>query len=159
MDRQAQAAVEVAEQSYVAAQERANDKVEEIFALASAAFAKLDLEKDRQANVAAPNAVTDIQLRQKELAYKRAQLQTEKARKDRLIASKEAAVKKAELEASKIMLEHRVIRAPFDGEVQQLFHRQAEWVKPGEPIQALEIPEAWSQMIENARADSTVVER
>jgi len=27
--------------------------------------------------------------------------------------------------------------------------------KPGEPIQALEIPESWSRMIQDARADST----
>lgn len=27
--------------------------------------------------------------------------------------------------------------------------------KPGEPIEALEIPEAWSRMIEDARADTT----
>ena len=45
-DRQAQAAREVARIGHEAALARADDAVEETFAIASAAFAKVDLEKD-----------------------------------------------------------------------------------------------------------------
>ena len=53
------------------------------------------------------------------------------------IAAREAEVKKAELDAAKIQLDQRTIRATFDGEVQQLFQKQAQWVKAGDPIMRL----------------------
>jgi len=133
-DRQAVAAVEVAQISHLAALEQASDKVEEEFAIESAKYAKSDLQKDLEANLRSPGAVTDIQLEQKRLAHTRARLQIEKARKDLQIAAKEADVKKAELHAAKVALEHRTIRARFDGEVQQLFQKEGQWVNPGDPI-------------------------
>lgn len=133
-DRQAQAAVEIAENAHEAAIERAEDKVEETFARASAEYAKVDLLKDQMANQDKANAVPEIQILQKKLALKRAQLQIEKAQKDRLIAGKEANVKEAELRAAQIALDHRTLRAPFDGEVQELVQKEAQWVNPGDPI-------------------------
>lgn len=133
-DRQAVAGREIARIGHEAALARADDAVEETFAIASAAFAKIDLEKDLRANQGAPGSVTEIQIEQKRLAYKRARLQIEKAQKDREIAAKEADVKKAELSAADIQLEERTIRAPLAGEVQQVFQKQSQWVKPGDPI-------------------------
>ncbi|RIK74158.1 MAG: hypothetical protein DCC67_16960 [Planctomycetota bacterium] len=133
-DRQAKAAVEIAENAHQAAVARAEDKIEEIFAKASADHALVDLQKDQLANQNTPNAVPDIEIRQKKLAYRRAQLQTEKAQKDRLIAGKEAAVKAAELKAAQIALDRRTLRAPFAGEVQELVQKEAQWVNPGDPV-------------------------
>ncbi|MCC6492835.1 MAG: HlyD family efflux transporter periplasmic adaptor subunit, partial [Pirellulales bacterium] len=129
-----QAAVEVADYTYQAALARAEDKVEEVFAKASAEHALVDLQKDQLANQRTPNAVPDIEIRQKKLAYRRAQLQTEKAQKDRTIAAKEAEVKKAELKAAQIALDRRTLRAPFAGVVQDLAQKEGQWVKPGDPI-------------------------
>ena len=133
-DRQALAGQKVAEIGLAAARAKADDNVEEIFAIASANYAKVDLDKDRLANQHSPGSVTDIALEEKKLALKRSTLQIEKAKKDREIASKEADVKEAELDAAGIQLEHRTISAPFAGEVQQLFQKEAQWVKPGDPV-------------------------
>jgi len=133
-DRQAQAAVKVAELSHEAALQQAKDRIEEEYAKAAAAVAEIDLRKSLEANLQKAGAITAIEILEKRLVLKRSQLQTEKAQKDQLLAGKEADVKKAELEAANIALDQRTIRAPFDGEVQQLFQKEAQWVKPGDPI-------------------------
>jgi multidrug efflux pump subunit AcrA (membrane-fusion protein) len=133
-ERQAKAAVDVADLTHKAALERATDKIEEIFAIASAKFAKIDLLKDQMANQGTAGAVTDIQIEQKKLALRRAELQIEKARKDRAIAQKEADAKGAELTAAQIAMDRRTIRAPFDGEVQEVIQKEAQWVNPGDAV-------------------------
>ncbi len=133
-ERQAQAAVDVAKLSLEAATERANDKVEEQYAILAADVAKVDWKMDIETNQRVPNSVAPIQILQKKLVFDRSNLQIEKARKDQVIAKKEAAVKAGELQAAEIGLARRTTRAPFDGEVQQLFQKQAQWVNPGDPI-------------------------
>jgi len=133
-DRQAQAAVDVAKLNLDAATERANDKVEEKYAILAADVAKVDWEMDIETNKRVPNSVAPIQVLQKKLVFDRSNLQIEKARKDQVIAKKEAAAKGGELEAAEIGLARRTIKAPFDGEVQQLFQKEAQWVNPGDPI-------------------------
>jgi len=133
-DRQAKAAVDVARFGHEAAVERAKDNVEQRYAEAAAAVAKVNWQRDLEANRETANAVPEIQIRQKKLEYDRAILQIEKAGKDQLIAGKEADVKKAELAAAQIALDRRTVLAPFAGEVQQLILHQAEWVNPGDPI-------------------------
>jgi multidrug efflux pump subunit AcrA (membrane-fusion protein) len=133
-DRQAQANVQIADLGFQAAMQRASDDIEERYAIAAAKVAKIDWERDVAANQRAANSVADIQVLQKRLVFDRSVLQTEKARKDQILARKEADVKKAELGAANIMLDQRIINAPFDGEVQQMFQKQAQWVKPGDPI-------------------------
>jgi multidrug efflux pump subunit AcrA (membrane-fusion protein) len=133
-DRHALAAQKVAEIGLAAARAKADDAVEETFAIASAKYAKIDLDKVRLANLQKRGAFADIEVEEKKLAYTRAGLQIEKAKKDREIASKEADVKAAELDAAGIQLEHRTVKAPFAGEIQELRQKQAQWVKPGDPI-------------------------
>ena len=133
-DRQAQAAVDVAKLGMEAATERANDKVEEQYAILAADVAEVDWKMDIETNQRVPNSVAPIQVLQKKLVFDRSNLQIEKARKDQVIAKKEAAVKGAELQAAEIGLARRTINAPFNGEVQQLFQKQAQWVNPGDPI-------------------------
>ena len=133
-DRQAQAAVDVAKISFEAATERAKDDIEEKYAKAAALVADVDYKKDREANERITNSVTEIQILQKKLVLDRSMLQIEKAKKDQVVAKKEAGVKEAELDAAEIGLARRTINAPFNGEVQQLFQKQAQWVNPGDPI-------------------------
>jgi multidrug efflux pump subunit AcrA (membrane-fusion protein) len=133
-DRQAQAAVDVAKIGLEAAIEKANDDIEEQYAVAAAKVAKVDWEKDKEANQRVLNSVSEIQIIQKELVLDRSVLQIEKAKKDQVIAKKEAGVKEAELKAAEIGLARRTTTAPFNGEVQQLFQKQAQWVNPGDPI-------------------------
>ena len=133
-DRQALAAVDVAKISLDAATERASDDLEEKYAEAAAKVAKVDWEKDKEANERVPNSVSEIQIIQKKLVLDRSVLQIEKAKKDQVIAKKEADVKGGELKAAEIGLARRTAAAPFDGEVQQLYQKQAQWVNPGDPV-------------------------
>jgi multidrug efflux pump subunit AcrA (membrane-fusion protein) len=151
-DRQAKAAVDVADLTHKAALERATDKVEEVFAIASRDFAKADLQKDLLANQGAANAVTEIQILQKKLALRRAELQIDKARKDRTIAQKEADAKGAELTAAQIALDRRIIRAPFNGEVQEVVQKEAQWVNPGDAVLRLvQFDQLWVEGFVSAR--------
>lgn len=134
-DRQAQAAVDVARISVEAAMERASDDVEERYAIAAAKVAETDLKMDREINQrGGTTVVPEIQIVQKKLVVDRSMLQIEKAEKDQVIAKMEAAVKEGELRAAEVGLARRTTTAPFDGEVQELFQKEAQWVNPGDPI-------------------------
>lgn len=133
-DRMAQAQLKVAEFSLEAARARADDKIEEKYAMKAAAVAKTDWEQDVEASRRQKGAVAEIQLRRKKLDWERSLLQIEKAQKDQFLAGKDADVKQAELDAAKMAVDRRVIRAPFAGDVQTLYKHQSEWLNPGEPI-------------------------
>lgn len=134
-DRQAQAAVDVAKISVEAAMERANDDIEKRYATAAFKVAETDLQMDREINQrGGTKVVPEIEIIQKKLVVDRSKLQIEKAGKDQIIARKEAAVKEGELRAAEIGLARRTTAAPFDGEVQELFQKEAQWVNPGDPI-------------------------
>lgn len=133
-DRHAQAALDVAEIGLEAAKAKAEDKIEEEYAKAAAAVAEADLRKDLEVNQRNPGAVSDTEILKKKLDLIRSRLQTEKAQKDQVLARLEADVKQAELTAAQVALERRIIKAPFAGEAQTLYQKEAQWVKPGDPI-------------------------
>jgi multidrug resistance efflux pump len=133
-DREARAALQIAEYSLQSAQQRAKEDIEIRYAQAAASVAKVDLEQDQKANLAQPGAIPDIEIRRKSLDWNRAKLQTEKAKKDQLLAGLESKTKEAERDAAKMALEWRTIVAPFDGEVVATYRHQSEWVNPGDPI-------------------------
>jgi multidrug efflux pump subunit AcrA (membrane-fusion protein) len=133
-DREARAAVTVAEYALQSAQQRAKEDIEIRYAQAAEAVAQVDVEQDLKANRSLPGAIPDIEIRRKKLDLKRSTLQIEKARKDQILAGLEAKTKKAELDAAKTALQRRTILAPFDGEVVDTYRYQSEWVNPGDPI-------------------------
>ena len=133
-DREAAAALKVAKYGHEAAVKRSEDQIEEKYAVMAAAVAKIDWLQDLKANKDHPGAIPDIEVRQKELVYKRSNLQIEKAQKDRELAVLDANTKKAELDAAQMALDWRKIIAPVDGEVVMTYRNQDEWVSPGDPI-------------------------
>jgi multidrug efflux pump subunit AcrA (membrane-fusion protein) len=133
-DRHAQAAYDVAKIGLEAATAKAEDKIEEEYATAAAKVAEADLRKDLEVNQRNPGAVSDTEILKKKLDLTRSRLQIEKAKKDQVLAKLEADVKQAELTAAEVALERRTIKAPFAGEVQTLYQKEAQWVKPGDPI-------------------------
>ena len=133
-DRQAQAAVRVAEYAYLAARKRAAQTIEIKYAAAAAAVAKAEVEQDREVNQIKRGAVPESEVRKKQLDFTRAELQIEKAQNDKVLASYDAKTKKAELGAARMALKWRTILAPFEGEVVKSYVHQSEWVNPGEPI-------------------------
>lgn len=133
-DREAKAAVNVAEYAVQSAEQKAKEDIEERYARAAAAVAQVDLDQDLKANQVQPQAVPEIEIRRKRLDLQRATLQIEKAQKDRFLAGLEAKTKSAERDAAQIALDARTIVAPFDGEVVTVFSHKSEWVNPGDPI-------------------------
>jgi multidrug efflux pump subunit AcrA (membrane-fusion protein) len=136
-DREAKAQVEVSKYALNAANQKAVDTIEERFAAKSAEVAKVDLERDVEANRRQPGAVPEIEISQKQLMLEKSTLQIEKAQNDRVIAKLDAKTKEAELGAAKVALEKRSIFAPFSGEVVKLQREKSEWVNPGDPILTL----------------------
>lgn len=135
-DRQAQAAVDVAQITLDAAAKRAKDDIEKRFAKKAAAYAYEEWQADLAANQneRGLNAVAEITLRQKKLGYDKAKLQIEKAANDEVLAGMDSDVKAAELRAAEVALERRTIKAPFDGVVQELKFHESEWANPGDPL-------------------------
>jgi len=133
-DREARAAVRIAKFGWEAAWKRATDVIEEKYARKAAEVAEKDWEKALAANAVTRNAVPEIEVMQKKLAFERSGLQIEKAQKDREIARLDSHTKQAEYDAAKMALAWRIIRAPFAGEVVTRFRQEKEWVNPGDPI-------------------------
>ncbi len=133
-DREAKARLRIAKLAEIAAWKLVDQDIEERYAKAAAEVAKVEWEKDREANRLHKKAVAESEVRRKKLDYDRAVLQIEKAGNDRVMASYDAKTKTAERKAAEMALEWRTIAAPFDGDVVETFVHQAEWVQPGEPI-------------------------
>jgi multidrug efflux pump subunit AcrA (membrane-fusion protein) len=133
-DREAKAAVKVANYALQSAMQRANETIEIRYAQAAEAVAEVDLEQDQKANRDHPGAIPETEIRRKQLDLDRSTLQIEKARKDQVLARLDAKTKHAELEATQMALKRRTILAPFDGEVVDTYRHKSEWVNPGDPI-------------------------
>jgi len=79
-------------------------------------------------------AVTDVELERLRLEWEKTGLQIEQAELERRLASLQATSKGVEVEAAQKAIERRLIRAPFDGEVEEVFPHRGEWLQPGEPL-------------------------
>ncbi len=134
-DEEAKMQLRVADQKLRGAYARATDKIEEEYAKAAAAAAQADYEDLQSANLGAVDRVVpETELRAKELEVTRARLQIQKAQKDRELARYDYYVAKVEKEAAEMEIDRRAVTAPFSAQVVELFHKQGEWVDPGEPI-------------------------
>jgi len=133
-DREARARLKIAKYAEVAAWKQVEQDIEERYAKAAAAVAKVEWEQGLESNRQHKGAVVESELRRMKLDYNRSTLQIEKAGNDRILAGYDAKTKTAEREAAQMALDWRIIRAPFNGDVVETFVHQSEWVSPGEPI-------------------------
>jgi multidrug resistance efflux pump len=133
-DLQAKAGLEIAEIGLQSAKKRAESDIEVRYAQKASKVALADWEQDMAANRRTPGAVSEADLRRKKLDYERLELQIEKAQNDDVLAKYEVKTKAAELKAAHLALERREIRAPFDGEIVNLYRHESEWLSPGDPI-------------------------
>ncbi len=136
-DLQAQAGVEVAQIGLQAAEKRAESDIEERYAQKAYEVALADWEQDMAANQRTSGAVSEADLRRKKLDYQRLELQIEKAQNDNVLAKYEVKTKAAELKAAHLALSRREIRAPFEGEIVDIYRHESEWLSPGDPIMRL----------------------
>jgi multidrug resistance efflux pump len=133
-DSAAQIQLKAAEYAAQAALQRSQDEVEIQFQKASALVWEDEYEELRESNRLAPRSVTDSDVRQAKLKWDQARLGTEKTTKDQQLAVFDYHAKRAEVAAAQLAIKHRVITAPFDGVVEEIFRRQDEWVTAGDPI-------------------------
>jgi multidrug efflux pump subunit AcrA (membrane-fusion protein) len=117
-----------------AAVERYSNDVDIRYAEAASAVAKADYEMLVESNRLAEKSVAQTEVRGKKLEWDKAVLLAEKSRHERELAKYEAWTKKAEVEAADMAIQRRLIKAPFDGVVEELSRKQDEWVNPGDTI-------------------------
>jgi RND family efflux transporter MFP subunit len=133
-DSQAVMQHRVATAEHKAAEEKASSTVDIRYAKAASEVAKAEWEKSRQANKKQPGTVSDIEVERQRLTYHRGLLEIERAQSEQVIARLTADAKKVEIDAAEEAIRRRVIRAPVDCVVVQVYLHEGEWVKPGDPV-------------------------
>ncbi|MHB1033267.1 MAG: efflux RND transporter periplasmic adaptor subunit [Pirellulales bacterium] len=113
---------------------KATNDVDVRYATAAANFANAEHQKALETNQINPRTVTEIDVRRFKLAFDKAYLGIEQAKRDMAVAKITAQGKAAELKAATDGIGRRLIKAPFDGEVVQVYTNAGEWVKPGDPV-------------------------
>lgn len=91
----------------------------------------LQQEEIRKVNA---SAVSLTELRKYRFQLQRAEAQVRLAETDRNIAALTAETKRAQLQALDIEFDRRQVKAPFSGEVVEVFRKRGEWVQAGEPV-------------------------
>jgi multidrug efflux pump subunit AcrA (membrane-fusion protein) len=96
------------------------------------AQAELDSMNDiRKTN---PGAVSETEIRKFRFQLERAQAQLKLALTEQNIARLTVKTKTAQLQAIGIELDRRQVKAPFKGEVVEVFKKRGEWTQAGEPV-------------------------
>ena len=96
--------------------------------------AEMTFRKAEDSHVRIPGSVTEVERERLKLEWEKTGLQIEQARLDRSLADLTAKSKGVELEAAEKGIERRVIRSPLDGEVEEVFPHEGEWLQPGDPL-------------------------
>ena len=133
-DRQAVLEKIAAELERDAAQTRAEDDIEVRYAIKSFELADAELTQDQEVNRQSPGTVPLTEIRRKQLAVTRADLQIDRSRLDLKISQMTAAVQNAAVQAADEKIRRRQLLAPFDGTVIQVHRQTSEWVNAGEPV-------------------------
>jgi multidrug efflux pump subunit AcrA (membrane-fusion protein) len=91
-------------------------------------------EKAENAHKQSPGSVTEVERDRLRLEAEKTDLQIEQAELERKLSALAAAAKGVEVEAADNSIERRLIKAPLDGVVVQVFPHQGEWMQPGDPL-------------------------
>jgi macrolide-specific efflux system membrane fusion protein len=96
--------------------------------------AKATYDKAEDSHKRVGGSVTEVERHRLRLEWEKTELQIEQAKLERQLASLAATSKQVELEAAEQAIERRRIRSPLDGEVEEVFPHEGEWLQPGEPL-------------------------
>lgn len=118
---------EIAAAQFATADKTAKNDIEIRFAEKSAELAQVELFKAQKANVTLPGTITGIEIKRLELAYDRAMLQIENARKEFDIAGSKRD------EAGELLNTH-VVETTMGGLVTKVYKHTGEAVREGDPI-------------------------
>jgi len=133
-DTEAQAQLQVRTYEHDVAQQKAKSDIDIRHARAATDVAAAVIRQYREANKKSPGTVSAVDMLRYELEHKKASLATEQTMEEQVEAQLTSKAKGAEVGASKVALDRRILRAPFDGVVVTVFKKPGEWVAPGDPV-------------------------
>jgi len=133
-DRQAQLKKTAAELERNAAQTRADDDIEVRYSIKSLELADAELNQDLAINRTSPGVIPIAEIRRKQLARHRAELQIDRSRLDLLVAQMTADVQQSAVLAAEENISRLQLKAPFKGVVIDVRKQEGEWVDIGEPV-------------------------
>jgi multidrug efflux pump subunit AcrA (membrane-fusion protein) len=125
---------QVALNEFLKADEEAKNDVSVRYADAQSLVSKKAWDMGVAAVRRVPGALSQIELDKLELEFVAAKLKIEQSQHEQHVAALSATVKEAELANAEQSAEHRDIHSPIDGVVVQIYAREGEWVKPGDPV-------------------------
>ena len=126
---EARAAIELS----VAAKGASND-IKVRFARKSLDVSRAELKRATESIKKYPKSISQSELDRIELTVQRSELEVEQAIHEHDIASFSKQLKENELLAAQQDVARRNILAPIPGTVVQVYHREGEWVTPGETV-------------------------
>lgn len=133
-DREAKAQLLVKQLESDVAEQEANSDIGIRFQKATADVAWAAWKKLEKANEGASKAVSDIEIQRAKLDWEKAKLGIEKEKEQNISNKLTAKAKKAEVGAAEVVVNRRVLAAPFDGIVTFVHKHPGEWVAVGEPV-------------------------
>jgi len=127
-------ALERAEIAWEVARREAESDVTVRFAKASLEVARAELRRVTDSVKEYPKAVSQSEIDRLRLTVNKHELEIEQAMLQFDLARLDAKLKENAVRMVKLQLERRMIRAPIDGIVAQVYRRGGEWVEPGGQI-------------------------
>lgn len=113
---------------------KAQSDVDVRYSVKAQGVAEMTFRKAADSHVRIPGSVTEVERERLKLEWEKTGLQIEQAQLDRSLADLTARSKGVELEAAEKGIERRLIRSPLDGEVEEVFPHEGEWLQPGDPL-------------------------
>lgn len=136
-DDLAKADVDIAQAKLDVAKKEATNETNLEYAKISKEYEAAVLNKMHEANknLQGPYKVyPDTQVMEQMVKDERARLQIEQSQYELKIAQESLKIREAELAQANVKLEYRKIKAPFDGQVVEVFQKTGQWVQPGAAI-------------------------
>jgi multidrug efflux pump subunit AcrA (membrane-fusion protein) len=133
-DGQAQLQKTAAELERNVAQTRADDDIEVRYSKKSLELADAELNQDLAINRTSPGVIPMAEIRRKQLARHRAELQIDRSKLDLRVAQMTADVQRAAVQSAEDNILRMQINAPFKGVVIDVLKQEGEWVDVGEPV-------------------------
>jgi macrolide-specific efflux system membrane fusion protein len=113
---------------------KADSDVDVRYAVAAEKVAQIEFEKAAESDRKVPGSVTRVELNRLQLNEQKSELQIEQAQLEKKVSGLAAVSKGVEVDAAENSIERRLIKAPLDGMVVQIFPHQGEWMQPGDPL-------------------------
>jgi len=133
-DRETLAKQRIAQSELEAALAQAANEAELEVAQKAKDVSLAELEQYREIRQKSPGAVSLSELRKYEFQYDKSIAQEKQAINEKEIARLTAGAKQAQLDATAVELDQRQIKAPFKGQVVEIYKHPGDWVQAGEAI-------------------------